>query len=238
MAFVKRGYVAAVRAARPIANSIGLISALERAAQRHPAARWGRSLFAIHDIDDMVQLDLPWWTMDAIDKVDAFLRVRPRAQVFEYGSGASTIWLAKRSGSVKSVEHDNKWYPIVREKLANFSNAELTLVSTDPVPHPDPAYLSQRPGWRGRTFHDYVHAIDRETGEFDMIVIDGRARPACLAHAARRLAKDGLIVFDNTRRAAYREAIAASGLQAYRSMGLAACLPDADETTLLRKSPV
>ena len=94
----------------------------------------------------------------------------------------------------------------------------------------------ERHGWRDRTFHEYVHAVDRAEGEFDVIVTDGRARPAWLAHVVKRLAKAGVIVFDNSRRPAYRWAIVASCPKVDRPAGLTACLPFVNETTLLKSS--
>jgi hypothetical protein len=44
-----------------------------------------------------------------------------------------------------------------------------------------------------------------------------------------------MIVFDNSKRAPYRRAIARSGLNAQTLDGLAACLPYPDSTTLLTR---
>jgi len=69
-----------------------------------------------------------------------------------------------------------------------------------------------------------------------LIVIDGRARPACLHHALPRLKKDGMILFANSHRRPYRRAIAEAPLKAIRTRGLTACLPYPDETTLLQRA--
>lgn len=228
---LKRTYVAGVRGFRPIAARIGLLAALERRAANSRGARWFRSLFAIYDIEDMAALDLPWWTFDAIDEADRFLKSRPSPRVFEYGSGASTIWLARRAASVTSIEHDKPWHAVVSKRLATHANATLNLIEADA--DPVPGYLSEKPGWQGRSFQRYASAIDAEQGHFDVIVVDGRARGACLRHAIKKLAPDGMILFDNSARGRYRSAIAASGLKARTYRGLTACLPYPDETTLL-----
>jgi hypothetical protein len=233
---LKRVYVGTVRGARRAAASAGILKRLEHN-RGSRTALWLRSLFAIYDIDDLSQLDLPWWTFEAIGKVDRFLKDRPNARVFEYGSGASTIWLARRAAEVISVEHDAAWFPEVEQRLAGFPHAKLRFVAPDATPSADSRYASDKPAWRGRTFRDYVHAIDGEPGQFDLIVVDGRARTACLEHARTRLAPGGLIVFDNSHRAPYRRAIAASGMAWERTRGLAACLPYPDETTLMRVAP-
>lgn len=238
MAGLKSAYVGVMRNARSAATAVGVVPWLEARPER-PLARWARSLFAIYDIDDMVRLDLPWWTFAAIAKVDAFLKARPGARVFEYGSGASTVWLGRRAGEVRSVEHDAGWAPVVRQQLAAIpavdSRVTHRLVPPDAPRYPDPAYGSTKPGWREHSFRRYVHAIDDEAGQFDVIVIDGRARAACLDHAAARLAPGGTIVFDNSRRAPYQAAIARSGLRAQEYAGLTACLPYPDATTLLER---
>ena len=127
----------------------------------------------------------------------------------------------------------------VREQLAALpgvkQRVDHRLVPPDEPRIDDPAYASTKPGWREHSFRRYVHAIDDADGQFDVIVIDGRARPACLDHAAPRLARDGIIVFDNSRRAPYQAAIARSGLRAQEYAGLTACLPYPDATTLLQR---
>jgi predicted O-methyltransferase YrrM len=217
-----------------IADRCGISRALEQAGERSRLARWGRSLFAIYRIDQMIHLDLPWWTFNAIERTDAFLKGRRQARVFEYGSGASTIWLARRAASVTSVEHDRPWYDLVKEKLAPYPHAQLRHVAPDPEGQTDPSCVSEKPGWKGRSFRAYVDAIESIPGPFDLIVIDGRARPACLDRALHKIAPDGMILFDNSHRPAYRRAIASAPVRASRTRGLTACLPYPDETTLLQ----
>ena len=56
---------------------------------------WVVSLTKVHDFKAIAELGVPWWTYRAIDVVDAWLSARPHPiRVFEYGSGASTLWLA------------------------------------------------------------------------------------------------------------------------------------------------
>ena len=233
---LKRAYVTCIRVLRSVAGSTGVLGALERRAGDSRGALWARSLFAIYDIEDMARLDLPWWTLSAVEEADRFLKSRPSPRVFEYGSGASTIWLARRAASVTSIEHDSPWYGVVSKRLAGFDNATVKLIEADP--EPVPGYASEKEGWRGRSFKQYASAIDTEPGQFDLIVVDGRARAACLAHAVKKLAPDGMILFDNSGRERYRRAIKESGMQARTYRGATACLPYPDETTLLRPAAV
>jgi len=229
---LKSAYVDLVRLLRIPAAKSGLLSGLERIGVDRRGARWLRSLFAIYDIEDMAAIDLPWWTFAAITEADEFLRSRPNSRVFEYGSGASTVWLARRAGSVVSIEHDRDWHAVVCQRLSPYPNAIVKLI--EPDTKRETGYLSEKGRWAGHSFRNYVTAIDQESDAFDLIIIDGRARAACLTHARERLAPGGIILFDNSNRQRYRTAIAASGMVRRRLAGLTACLPYPDETSILR----
>jgi hypothetical protein len=194
---------------------------------------WLYSLTKVHDSVAMVELDVPWWTYRAIDEVERWLESRPRpARVFEYGSGASTVWLARRAESVTSVEHHEGFADLMREILAPVDNA--TLLVRPAIPSPRPAVPSAKEGYAGQDFAAYVAAIDETEGLFDLVVVDGRARERCLEHALPRLAPEGLVVFDNSRRRRYRAAIAAAPVVEHRLAGLTPTLPYPDQTSLLR----
>ena len=197
-------------------------------------ALWLRSLFAIYDIDDMVALDVPWWTLSAIEKVERFLVRRPEARIFEYGSGASTIWLAKRARTVESVEHDESWAKIVRRRTSDVSGVRLHVIPPQSAGKGASA-PSAKSGYEHLDFSEYVAAVSQVGGIFDLIVIDGRSRGACLSAALEHLAPDGVIVFDNSGRRRYQSAITNSGLDSLETRGLTVCLPYPDATTLLAR---
>lgn len=228
---IKGGYVALAQGLGRVGDAAGLTGWLERHGREHRLAHWGRSLFAIHDVEKLIALDVPWWTYGAIDAVRAFLAERPAARVFEYGSGASTAWLSTRAASVTSVEHHEGWHARVRALVPD--NVDLRLVPPDDRPAGDALYLSEKAGELGASFERYAREIDAAQGPFDLVVIDGRARAACLWHARGHLAPGGLIVFDNSHRTRYRKAIDASGMNTRRLRGLTPALPYSDETALL-----
>jgi len=211
----------------------GFLAALDRRRDRR-WAHWLRSLLAIHDVDEMIALDVPWWTYEAIDEVAAFLASRPDAKVFEYGSGASTVWLAKRAKSVHSVEHDAGWYSLMQDKIVGIDHVTLEHIPADKALSDDPLFHSEKPGHIGESFADYARAILKHDTKFDLIVIDGRGRAACLSVAQDALSPQGMIVFDNSRRARYQRAIVRSGMQVKHLAGLTPSLPYPDRTSLLK----
>jgi hypothetical protein len=223
-----------MRLARAWGQRNGWLGYLERNRERLPFL-FLRSLFAVNDVRDMVRLDLPWWCFSAIRQVDAFLQRRPgTACAFEYGPGASTIWLARRCASVSVVEHDERWWESFQPLLSKRDNVTGFLIQPRLLlPEEQTVCSSGRNGWRQYDFKDYVEAITEAQGPFDLIVIDGRARAACLAAAIRHLKPDGMIVFDNSNRRRYREALEACRLPRRRCGGLTPAAPYPTETTLL-----
>lgn len=228
---MKRAYITVCRVVRSTLRKVGLIGWVDDLATRHRGVLWLRSWLAIYDLPDLVRLDVPWWTFKAADEADAFLATRPDARVLEWGSGASTLWLARRATQVIAIEHDPGWGADV-ESLAP---AHVTVLVERPEPSSTPAIPSAKPGFDGLDFSRYVRRVHEVGGLFDLIVIDGRAREACLREAGQYLAPGGLIVFDNADRQRYLDAMAAAtDLTVTVTRGLTPCLPYPTRTALLR----
>lgn len=234
---MKHLYVRTLRLARQCARSIGLLGFLEsRRSSR--LCLYLRSLFSVYDAQDLAHLDLPWWSFDAIDYIEAELARRgDRMSVFEFGSGASTLWLSKRCHTVHSVEHDPDWARQVRDMCADRSNVTISTVIAPPATGATRC-RSARSGWTDRSFDGYVGFIGSSTEKFDMIVVDGRARTDCLA-AARSMLKDGgLILFDDSHRSRYRNAIENFDMCRRTFRGLVPGLPMPGETTIFGSSDI
>ncbi|TYL46112.1 class I SAM-dependent methyltransferase [Nocardioides sp. BGMRC 2183] len=234
---MKQLYIRTVRATGRVLRAAGLLGLAERrAAAGSRTATWVLSLFAIHDVRALAALDVPWWTFDSADLVSKHLVDHPDARVFEWGSGASTLWLAVRARSVHAVEHHAGWALLLAPQLPD--NVHLDVV--EPTQPSLPRVPSAKPGHRGLDFADYVRAIDEVDGPFDVIVIDGRAREACLERAVERLAPDGLIVFDNVDRRRYLDAIETVSDRVSTTMtrGLTPALPYPTRTALLHPTAV
>ncbi|MEN9935459.1 MAG: hypothetical protein RLZZ387_2038 [Chloroflexota bacterium] len=156
----------------------------------------------------------PWITFDAIDCIAATLPAHPA--VFEYGSGGSTLFWLKHGARLVSVEHDPVWYADVRSRVDASAAFDYRLVlpvkSNGQGDVGNPAhYASSDPAFTGYSFREYVCQIDSfPDASFDVVLVDGRARPACIAHGARKVKRGGLLVLDNADRAYYTEQNSAS----------------------------
>lgn len=235
---LRRRYVAAARGVGRVADRVGFLDWVDARRQQHPRgpAAHVRSLFAIHDVDDMVTLGVPWWTYGAIDVVDSFLQgLGGQARIFEFGSGASTIWLAQRAAEVHAVEHDELWAGKVRSLLDASPDlaAKVHLHVVPAAPSKHPAVPSRGRGAAGLDFADYVDTIRRVGGTFDLVSVDGRAREASLAAAVGRLRPHGMALVDDSQRRRYRSVMQHSGLHVCRHRGFVPSLPYPRETATL-----
>jgi len=233
-----------VRGARSIrsgAERTGLMRRLDAWYDREPHSVGGhlRTLFAIHDVDDMIRLDTPWWTYGAIRVVDEHLRSRDgQARVFEYGSGASSLWLAARSGEVHTVEHDAGFAAVMREALQRAGQDDVVTLHEVPAQVTDqPVTRSGRRGEDAVDYTDYARSVEIPGGLFDLVVVDGRARVACLRAALDHLAPGGLVVFDDAQRPRYRRGILSCGLPVRSIWGMVPSLPYPRQTAVLGPAP-
>lgn len=65
-------------------------------------------------------------------------------------------------------------------------------------------YLSATSLFKGYNFRNYASQIDCFPDDyFDVVMIDGRARPACIVHSASKVKLGGLLILDNAERSYY-----------------------------------
>lgn len=151
-----------------------------------------------------LQDGVPWIPFIARAWLSSHLN--PSMRVFEYGSGGSTVFLARRVKEVISVEHDPRWHAKVRAVLVEeqLTNCELLLQEPARQLPDDPLHVSVRPEYANMSFETYVRKIDRYPDEsFDLVLVDGHARTACLLHAVPKVRVGGYLVLDNSSE--YRE---------------------------------
>ena len=127
---------------------------------------------------------LPWVTYGFIDFIEE--RLNKEMYLFEYGSGNSTLWYAEKVASVTSVEHDKHWFEKIQGSMPN--NVDIFYEALN----------------YGGSYSNYVN---KQSKEFDMIIVDGRDRVNCTKKALLKLSSLGVVVLDDSEREAYSEAI-------------------------------
>lgn len=122
---------------------------------------------------------IPWYTYPAIEYLSQ-LDLSDKT-VFEYGCGNSSLYWARIAKSVCSVESHKLWYAHFKE----IAPANLTINLRE-----------------GHT--EYTQSIKNSGEKYDIIIIDGTFRDECAEQALSSLRSDGLIIFDNSDRAAFK----------------------------------
>lgn len=155
---------------------------------------------------------LPWLSCPVIEHLET--RLRPDDRVFEYGGGGSTIWLAERVRHVITVEHDPEWYIHIGRELRKAGKVNCNLLLRYPDSDAPRPVLSAPPGTDygssyGGNFEKYVQIIELfPLDSFDLVLIDGRSRPACLIHAIDKVRPGGMLILDDSDRPRYQDAAA------------------------------
>lgn len=117
--------------------------------------------------------EIPWYTYPAIEYLTQL--DFSQKSIFEFGSGNSSIFWAKRSKNIISVEHDKNWYKTIAKKKLN--NQEILLLEKK---------------------DDYINALKKIDKKFDIIIIDAKYRYECVKHVVEYLEDDGFIILDNS----------------------------------------
>lgn len=127
----------------------------------------------------------PWWNYRAMTFVEQ--RLPERAEVFEYGGGASTLWLRDRGAKVITVEDDQTWHSSLSRLLPD---ADLRLIPRSPRDTPTP----------DGPFRAYSQAIIGERDDsFDLVIVDGQARRDCIVAAAAKVKPGGMLLLDDSQ---------------------------------------
>lgn len=153
----------------------------------------------------------PWLCITAIEFLKKYLS-KDLIGV-EFGSGSSTYFFCKRSKFVVSIEHNEVWHKLVKEKLEDkkIENVDYRLLpeSTDGLIKKQPDFLEK---WKidlnsysyRDSYAQYFNGLkEYEDNYFDYILVDGRARPECLFTSVPKLKSGGMMILDNSERDRY-----------------------------------
>ncbi|MDR2911388.1 MAG: hypothetical protein LBV47_08545 [Bacteroidales bacterium] len=158
--------------------------------------RWWHS---VQRNNNPLEYDQPWIVYGAIQFLNNILK--PNMTVWEYGSGSSTLYFARRVKQVFSIENNPEWFAYLTTVIDNqkVNNVTRQLIENQPTA-PD-KYFSK---FDNTCFENYVRSIDTMNNSgLDIVLVDGRARTACILHAMRKVKQGGWLIVDNSDRDYY-----------------------------------
>lgn len=119
---------------------------------------------------------LPWLPYRVIYALEEL--IQPQWKILEFGSGMSTIWLARRCSFLHSIESDPCWHQLVLRRLER-----------EGLDHVH--YELRKPD-------SYADVQQYPNGFFDLIIVDGLARSECVRQALAKIRAGGWIYLDNS----------------------------------------
>lgn len=121
-----------------------------------------------------------WITYEAKKWLEEWLK--PDMVGAEYGSGNSTIWLAKRINKLYSIEHNKTYYKKISKLIEkNNLNNVVYIYKNKPV--------------------KYIESFKKlKENSLDFVFIDGIERLECLNIIKYKVKRKGIFIIDNTDR--------------------------------------
>ena len=190
----------------------GCVQLYLKSAQREDG--WFRSFDTKQSVDAAGHA-LPWCTYSFIKFIEP--RLKKDFTVFEYGCGNSTLWYAQRVNLVISVEHNILWMNSISKKYIPHS-----IIVHREIPN-----------------KIYACSISEWNQTFDIIIIDGEDRNACVEESVKYLSQAGIIVFDNSQLLEYQSSLAhlkQIGFKEISFIGTLPIVPHNNTTTIFYRS--
>jgi hypothetical protein len=148
-------------------------------------------------------LPIPWMNYPVI----AFLeeRLEGDLEMFEFGSGYSTLYFAERVKSICSVEYDEQWFNLFKTKELS-ENVNILFCDQD--------------------VNDfYCKSIKDCEKLFDIVLVDGRDRVNCIKESLDVLTERGVVLLDDSHRLKYSEGFEFLLEQGFRSLNFEGLKP-------------
>ena len=151
-------------------------------------ASWVNSLMSGISMDENGK-EIPWMTYKAIHFLKDFVTKHKNLEVFEFGSGASTLFFARHCKNVTSIETNPRWQEIITKKLAenNLTNSQIH---------------SMTDGLDNENYENFLSTLNKK---FDIIIIDSIKRYKCAINIPHFLKENGLIILDDSERKNYKK---------------------------------
>jgi predicted O-methyltransferase YrrM len=132
--------------------------------------------------------DQPWLTRQANEMLSSL--ILPTDVGLEFGSGRSTLWLARRMRHMTSVEHDSTWHEQVARTLAQNGISNVEYLFREQDTDDDRAHES-----------GYVRVANAMPEQsLDFVLVDGIYRVDCANAVLDRLRPGGLLILDDAQR--------------------------------------
>lgn len=139
----------------------------------------------------------PWMRHKEIELIVETIKALRPTSCLEWGSGYSTLYFPQfipPEGNWLSIEHEPEWAEIIAGRNSN-QQVEVRTI------------LPNNDKWNGDgTLDDFFNYIKQPSSQhYDLILVDGRARLACVQEAKNMLTERGIIILHDANRTKYTD---------------------------------
>ena len=145
---------------------------------------------------------MPWMNFSIVKLLEE--KLNSDLTLFEYGSGYSTLFYARKVKSVVSVEYDENWFNKMRTLVPG--NVKLIFRKND-------------------IDGEYCRVISSMKDKYDVVIVDGRDRVNCVLQSIPSLSKSGVILLDDSQREKYQEGIGLAISSGFKSLSVEGLKP-------------
>ena len=146
----------------------------------------------------------PWLNHGAVK----WLRSNLTAEMigYEWGSGRSTVFLARFMKRLVSLEHKKKWFRRVQGLMAEYGVTNVDYYLIPPGEEPPSASAVRPQVWENLKYSPrkpeftayFDHILRYPDQSFDVVLVDGRARVECALNALDKIKPGGFLILDNS----------------------------------------
>ena len=134
----------------------------------------------------------PWMSQQEIDTILKYLK--PNFTMLEWGCGGSTMFFPHYVANYYSIEHNKQWYDkVLKEKPSNVDMNFVAMNSPIGINRQATSYEELEKSSRSTNFYDYIHCPSNFNEIFDIVLVDGRARPECAKYITNYITKDSIV---------------------------------------------
>ena len=126
----------------------------------------------------------PWMNYGIVEFLKE--RLNKDLNLFEYGSGFSTLFYSSLVKSVISIEYNKKWFEHI---------SSIPCLNTN-------VYF-----YENDVDGKYCRSICDFDSLFNIVIVDGRDRVNCIKQSVSKLTCDGVIILDDSNRKYYKDGI-------------------------------
>jgi len=150
--------------------------------------------------------NIPWFSYSAVDFLQKYCQQHQNLQVFEFGSGSSTLFFQKQKYRTFSLETSKTWFNIITQKLSALMSGawQENYFSNQNKINGAVVFLLEN-GYQNPNYYQFLPQNFNSKQQFDIILVDSLHRLQCVWHSLAFLKPEGLLIVDDFERKNYHK---------------------------------